>query len=439
MYKLYLKQAWTLIRQERLFSSIYIVGTGLAISLVMTLSIVFYVKMAPIYPETNRDRMLIVKSVTVKYGKDDRGSGSISPRLVESCLVGVPGVEALALCCDGATSAFVQPAGSPVQMPVVKRGVNDGFWQVFSFRFVEGKPFTEADFRSGLPVAVIARSLAKRLYGEADAVGQTLSLDFSEFRVVGVVDDASFLMEQTYSQVWYPYMQEAGFEERVRQSDERRPGLGPLRAYLLVGDGADMDEVRATVVDNVRRFSQALVTGGDGIREVSLLGQPDRHWESIFRYWSDQGPDIVGDLTRYGIVFLLLLFVPAVSLSGMADSRMERRLVELGVRRAFGAPKGTLVGQVLTENLLFTFLGGLMGLAFSFLLAVFSSSWIFKIGNGFSNAAPDGVEVSLSPGMLFNPWVFLIALSVCFVLNLVSALWPAWRASRRPIVDSLNA
>ena len=40
MYKIYLKQAW-LIRQERLFSSVYIVGTGLAISLVMVLSIVF--------------------------------------------------------------------------------------------------------------------------------------------------------------------------------------------------------------------------------------------------------------------------------------------------------------------------------------------------------------------------------------------------------------
>lgn len=49
------------------------------------------------------------------------------------------------------------------------------------------------------------------------------------------------------------------------------------------------------------------------------------------------------------------------------------------------------------------------------------------------------MDVSLSMGMLLNPWVFLIALCVCFLLNLMSALWPAWRASRRPIVDSLNA
>ena len=157
MYKIYLKQAWALIRQERLFSSVYIVGTGLAISLVMVLSIVFYVKMASIYPEMDRDRLLTVKSAALKNEKGGTSSGPVSPRFVEECLAGVPGLEALALCCDDAASAFVQPVGSPVQIPVMKMGVNDGFWKVFSFRFLEGKPFTEADFRSGMPVAVIAR------------------------------------------------------------------------------------------------------------------------------------------------------------------------------------------------------------------------------------------------------------------------------------------
>ena len=198
MYKIYLKQAWALIRQERLFSSVYIVGTGLAISLVMVLSIVFYVKMASIYPEMDRDRLLTVKSAALKNEKGGTSSGPVSPRFVEECLAGVPGLEALALCCDDAASAFVQPVGSPVQIPVMKMGVNDGFWKVFSFRFLEGKPFTEADFRAGRPVAVIARSLAKRLYGEGSAVGQTLSLDFTSFRVVGVVDDVSYPVSYTH-------------------------------------------------------------------------------------------------------------------------------------------------------------------------------------------------------------------------------------------------
>ena len=338
MYKIYLKQAWALIRQERLFSSVYIVGTGLAISLVMVLSIVFYVKMASIYPEMDRDRLLTVKSAALKNEKGGTSSGPVSPRFVEECLAGVPGLEALALCCDDAASAFVQPVGSPVQIPVMKMGVNDGFWKVFSFRFLEGKPFTEADFRSGMPVAVIARSLAKRLYGDGNAVGQTLSLDFMPVRVVGVVDDVSYLMNRVYSQLWLPYTLMPDLEERFRSAEARMPGLGPLKVYMLVKDKADIGKVREAVADNVRRFNQSLNV--DGKREFSLLGQPDRHWESIFRYWSNVEPDIVGDLSRYGVIFLLLLLVPAVSLSGMADSRMERRLGELGVRRAFGAAQG---------------------------------------------------------------------------------------------------
>ena len=200
-------------------------------------------------------------------------------------------MEALALCCDDAASAFVQPAGSPVQVPVVKMGVNDGFWKVFSFRFLEGKPFTEADFRSGMPVAVIARSLAKRLYGDGSAVGQTLSLDFMPVRVVGVVDDVSYLMNRVYSQLWLPYTLMPDLEERFRDAEAHMPGLGPLKVYMLVKDKADIGKVREAVADNVRRFNQSLNV--DGKREFSLLGQPDRHWESIFRYWSNVEPDIV--------------------------------------------------------------------------------------------------------------------------------------------------
>ena len=59
--QLYIKQAWNQIRQERLYSTIYLVGTGLAISLVMVLSIVLYVKFAPLYPDIHRDRELLLK------------------------------------------------------------------------------------------------------------------------------------------------------------------------------------------------------------------------------------------------------------------------------------------------------------------------------------------------------------------------------------------
>lgn len=187
MIKIYLKQAWALIREERLFSAIYIVGTGLAITLVMVLSIVFYIKVAPVYPELNRERTLSLRFGAVEHEGRGMNSGPISRMLVRECVEGTEGLEAVALTRDLTKSAFVQPDGSSVQLPAMRMAVDGAFWRVFSFRFVEGKPFGEAEARAGMPVAVIARSLARRLFSDAEVVGRTISVDFEPFRVVGVV------------------------------------------------------------------------------------------------------------------------------------------------------------------------------------------------------------------------------------------------------------
>jgi putative ABC transport system permease protein len=62
-----------------------------------------------------------------------------------------------------------------------------------------------------------------------------------------------------------------------------------------------------------------------------------------------------------------------------------------------------------------------------------------QIGQSFADVPPEGVDTALSPEMLLNFPVFGIALGVCFLLNLLSALIPARRASNRAIIYSLNA
>ena len=52
----YLKQALAMMREEKLFSSIYILGTALAIAFTMVMAVVYYAKLADIAPEVNRSR-----------------------------------------------------------------------------------------------------------------------------------------------------------------------------------------------------------------------------------------------------------------------------------------------------------------------------------------------------------------------------------------------
>ena len=66
MIKTYFKQAWNIIGQNRLFSSIYIIGTALAIAITMTLFVIYYVKIGPVYPEYNRGRTSVIKELHIE-------------------------------------------------------------------------------------------------------------------------------------------------------------------------------------------------------------------------------------------------------------------------------------------------------------------------------------------------------------------------------------
>ena len=68
MIKVYLKQAWELLKQNKLFSMLYIVGTGLAIAMTMIMAVVYYVKIAPVYPEVNRMNTLYLSNSKFTQG-----------------------------------------------------------------------------------------------------------------------------------------------------------------------------------------------------------------------------------------------------------------------------------------------------------------------------------------------------------------------------------
>ncbi|MDR1331306.1 MAG: ABC transporter permease [Tannerella sp.] len=431
-YLQYFKQAWNIIRQEKLFSGIYIAGTGLSITIVMALSIVFYIKMANIYPETNRDRLLVVRTAMETSKGGDRGVAFLSPQTVEACFSGLKSAEAVSIVVLWPGGKFfIQPDGTKEQLNVSLKYVDENFWTVFPFRFVDGKAFGEADVRSGIRTAVIAESLARRLFGTAEATGRTFSLDFETYRVCGVVRDVSFLTDHTYAQVWTPYTLCPNYEAVFDRT------LGRMTVYILAPSAGGMEDIRREVEENVRRYNLAL---GDDV-EFSIAGQPDTQWQTVLR--PDRAETTVNFsrvVLQYALVFLVLLLIPAVSLSGMTHSRMERRMAETGVRRAFGATTGGLMMQIVTENLLFTLLGGVVGLLSSYALVALSKGWMMQLmgASVVSTGLSDSAGIVLTPSMLLNWPVLFIAIGICFVLNLLSSLVPAWNHARRGIIHSLN-
>ncbi len=149
-------------------------------------------------------------------------------------------------------------------------------------------------------------------------------------------------------------------------------------------------------------------------------------------HWSNVSPDYESEARQRTLVYVILLLIPAINLSSMTQSRMRRRVSEIGVRRAFGCTRWGIIRTLLTENLIVTLAGGVLGFLFSVLFAWIAADTLF------ANMTFSNTSTGLTPAMLLNGSVFLWAMGFCFLLNILTASVPAWRAARLNPVEAIG-
>lgn len=427
---LYFKQAWQLMKQNRFFSAVYIIGTGLAISMVMVLAVVYHIRTANIAPEVHRDRMAYINQISYVYneGKGTYNS-SLGIRYVKEVIQTLKTPEAIVITTAPlfqffqGGEMFASVPGIDEQPKILYMGCNPAFWQVYDFHFLYGKPFTESDFESGVRTVVLCRSMARQFFGKEDVIGQTIQLNEVEYRICGVVEDVSGTLEDTYAQVWIPYTSMSNLANE--SVSEREVTVGKLRANILLRNKKDLPAVQAELDQAVKRYNTTLAEG-----EVkNAMIQP-----TTFTIMGVSSSKAYGAIALFLLLFLL---VPALNISGLNASHIQDRMEEIGIRKAFGAPRGTLFGQIFIENLLLMFPGSLAGLLFSYGLVSLYKNILLANSYQFLMAG-DAETITLSVGMLLNWQVFLSAIVVCLVLNLLSSLIPVWNAIRSDIVNALN-
>lgn len=424
MFKLYLKQALWHLRENPIITWVSIVGTALAICMIMVLVITLQVRLVDAAPEVNRSRTLYVPYMSSKLkGRSDNESAnsSMSVRTGRECFKALTTAEAVTLTSSPGIVRASIPAGEKVSADMVQTDAD--FWRIFDFSFVCGSAFTQADVDAALPRTVLSTSVARKLFGTTDAVGRTVQLNYVDYTVTGVVKDVSMLATAAYAQIWIPYT--AG---DAPASSWREDAMGPMHAIILARSTDDFPAIRQEAEQLRLKYNASL-------RETELIyrGQPDTQLAYLYRRWY-QVPDVPGVMLRYIVVIFILLLVPAVNLSSMTLSRMRRRMAEIGVRKAFGATGSELMRQIFLENFVLTLIAGLFGLALSYAATFLLNGFLF--GTTY-NAMMVG-ETSLTPGMLLSPWAFVAAFCFCLLMNLLSAGIPAWRASKMNITDAIN-
>lgn len=412
-----------MISEERLFSSIYILGTALAIAFTMVMAVVYYAKLANIAPEVNRSRTVYVRGMVKRSVQDTLRwqQANYTADQVKEWLYTLKSAEVVSATINSsrytADRQYLKCDNHKL-VPVVTRIVDANFFKVYQFHFVYGRPFMQEEclndnyyIEHATMPAVISRDIAEKAFGkDVNPVGKTLNYGFL-IRIVGVIEPTSSIMEESFGQLFLALDQEA---EQV---------IVVLKEGCTVQDlTKELDEIarRRSVSD--KEFDYAM--HGLVLPHAQLKMSDDgvaMSWSSILK-------------SLFPKVFVLLL-VPALNLSGLVAARMRRRLAEMGVRKAFGATRRMLLTQVISENLVLTLCGGFVGLIVTWLLLYVFRSWLFFAVGNTAFTLP---EPTVAGEMLFSPLIFVIALAVCIVLNLMAALIPAWLSLRNPIVESMN-
>lgn len=427
MIKLYFKQAFHLLRENKLLSSISIIGTALAITMIMVIVITIRATIAPFAPESHRDRMLLFRYAGLQKVNNEywQSSSPLSYKTAKACFKEMTTPEAVTITTSYAeTMLAARPAGEMVSCNVLQ--TDEAFWKVFDFDFISGKPYDKADFDAGAMKAVITEDMARQLFGTIDVIGKTFLLNHSAYLISGVVRPVSQLARYAYAKVWIPLSSTNVFT--LTWGDHGI--LGMLRVCILAKSKDDFPAI-SEEADRLRLQFMA------NYPDIELLyrGQPDTYFVASQRYSANNPPKAKEAIRQYILTVIILLIVPAINLSGLTLSRMRKRLAEIGVRKAFGAPRSELMMQVLSENMLYSLFGGILGLLFSYAATFFLGGMLFSIdvaANGFSDIQTMFVD------LLFDPVIFLLAFAACFLLNLLSAAIPAWRVTRTNIVEALN-
>lgn len=442
---MYIRQALAMMREEKLFSGIYIAGTTMALAFTMVMAVVYYIKLAPIYPEVNRARTVYFEGIYIEAENGGMGKMGFSPKAFEEWFAASPNIEYCAPTLLAAGTGKSESRSHEYAkfdneyFDVVRNWTNADFFKIYEYDFVSGRPFTKQEVDGHESVCVISDALAERLFGKGvDAVGQMVCLEnFNEARVVGVVRSGSQLTPDSYADFIVPYT--------LVDFYGGSPYQGIFSIVATVKDNEHLQALKTELDGVAARIQQtnpdicSNFGFGEGVKmKMVLTRNMATHPMHVLRAENRDGEFEVPSgwllFRHYAGILFVLLFVPALNLCGIVAGRMERRSAEMAVRKTFGARRSTLLHQVVWENMVMTTIGGIIGLVLAW-LAIYG----FRreiLGMFFDNSTLSSAPL-VSGEMLFAPALFLGAFAAILLLNLLATVVPAWWCLRKPIVQSM--
>lgn len=420
-----IRQALYDLRTQPVIGVVTIIGTALSIFLIMTLVMMHRADIIPMSPEMNRDRTLFGRNLHLSaINNHSSGSSRLSVNLAKRFYDGLRNTGCTTIMTTDPETVDVTAAGANTIL-AYRHATDQNFWKVFDFNFIAGRPYDEAAVKAGMKEAVISESVARKLFKSTDVVGREIMIMQSPYRVIGVIEDVSPLAKASFAEIYFPYTVD---DSAIAKGWDENNEFGPMQAVILAESAGDFPSIKQEVRARMNAFDSEIRQRGDSL---VYHGQPYTQEEALYSFGSNQDSGAPEQRKTRWTLYCVLLLVPAINLSSMTQSRLHRRVPEIGVRRAFGCRRSAIIRDIIAENFVITLIGGVAGLILSFIFGYFFSNMIFT-------DIEVNREISLSLRLLIDWKLYGAAILFCFLLNLLSSGIPAWRASRINPVDAIN-
>ncbi len=402
MIKNYIKIALKVLMRRKFFTFISLFGISFTLTVLIIATSVFESVFGTVAPEIHNERTL---GAFVIWATDGRGTRTSSPgyEFLDRYVRTLPLIE------NASIFSVFEPVvtyreGKKIEL-FLKR--TDGeFWEILRFQFLEGGPFTREDERNANFVCVINETIQESYFGGAEAVGKQIDINGQRFTVKGVVKNVPIFRFVPFADVWVPI-------STIPSKSYLKGLYGYFTGIVLAKSTEAIEEIKSEYRFRLKNIDPSLL---DGMKTVN--GGIESSYDSITRHvFNDGNMESAYPRTFTAIligIMLLFMALPAMNLVNVNVSRIQERISEIGIRKSFGATTSSLIVQFITENIIITVIGGILGFGCSSLILDAISE---------SGIIPNAV-------FAFNGNVFLYGFLITLVFALISGIYPAWRMSR---------
>lgn len=268
------------------------------------------------------------------------------------------------------------------------------------FNVEYGRDFRESDIQYSADVCILGQEIVEKIFPNMDPVNQIIRVDNKPLRVIGVMEKQPEMFGESHDNyVLMPITTWQSMYGRYGKS---------VNIMVTAPDAESYNEVIESAIGHFRK-----------IRKVEP-GQPDDF--SIFSNESmiTQVNDITGPIKIGALaVSLVALIAAGVGIMNIMLVSVTERTREIGIRKAVGARKSSILIQFLIEAIILCLVGGTLGIVIGIAIGNFAGSFL---------SAQFAVPVD---------WV-IIGITMCVIVGLIFGTYPAYKAANLDPIESLR-